>query len=142
MAESACNSGPNELGQVLGIGPVGILTFQTASDFVQENDRLENDELGLASRLEAKASARHRHLLLLGMHVGIALAGANATGGTLLNPNRPFIGRHATLAGVPPGAWQPVAQIPAAATDADRLTHYAAAVSGLDEAVSKLETWR
>ena len=31
-------------------------------------NRLEADELGLAARLEAVTSRRHRHLLLLGMH--------------------------------------------------------------------------
>jgi hypothetical protein len=130
-----------QLGQALGIGPVGILTVQTANDFVRENDRLEADELGIASRIEARASARHRHLLLLGMHVGIALATADATRGALLDPNRAFIGKHATLAGVPPGAWEPVARRPDAATDADRVKQYAGAVSGLDEAVARLESW-
>ena len=130
-----------QLGQALGIGPVGILTFKTASDFVREDYRLENDELGIASLIEARASARHRHLLLLGMHVGIALACSNATRVALLDPNRALIGKHATLAGVPRGAWEPVAQTPDAATSVDRVKDYAAAVSGLDEAVARLETW-
>jgi hypothetical protein len=132
----------DQLGHALGVGPIAILPFATADDYVRESERLESDELQIAARVEAKASGRHRHLLLLGMHVGTALAGASATGGALINPSRPLVGRHATLAGVPAEAWEPVTRVPSGSTAEDRLKQYADSVVALAAAIGKLESWR
>jgi hypothetical protein len=104
--------------------------------------RLEADELGLAARLEAATSRRHRHLLLLGVHAGVATALADATGGELQNPIRDYIGRHATLAGVPPAAWEPVAREAPGVTPKDRLAAYQAALTALEAAVAQLTPLR
>lgn len=130
------------LADAMGAGSVAVLEVTTASDYAREDDRIESDELGLARRVESRASARHRHLLLLGMHVGIAMSLAEATGGSLHNPKRPLIGYHATLAGVPPAAWEPVARPPDGSTDAEKLEAYAAAVEALDRAIGGLQPLR
>jgi hypothetical protein len=132
----------DRLARSMGVGPASALSTETASDFARLDDRLEQDELGLAARVQATASARHRHLLMLGMHVGAALATAQWTGGAILDPKRPFIGRHATLAGVPPAAWEPTAEVPRAGNDAERLERYSAAANALGAAVDQLESWR
>src|SRR5688572_9311271 len=59
-----------DLGSELGVGEVSLLPVSNAEEFGRVNDRLDSDELGLAARVEKATSRRHRHLLLLGMHVG------------------------------------------------------------------------
>ena len=93
--------------------------MSNADEFGRVPDRLDEDELGLASRLEAVTSRRHRHLLLLGMQVGVAASLTEATGSSQMQALlRPRIGRHATLASVPAAAWEPAATEPAGDTPA------------------------
>ena len=115
-----------------------MLRVSNADEFGRVPTRLDADELGLAARLEAATSRRHRHLLLLGVHVGVAAALADATAGELQNPLRDYIGRHATLAGVPPAAWEPVAREASGATPQEKLAAYQTALSGLEMAVAQL----
>ena len=105
-----------DLGYELGVGEVSLLPVSNAEEFGRVNDRLDSDELGLAARVEKATSRRHRHLLLLGMHVGVAAALADMSGGELQHPLRQYIGRHATLAGVPPAGWEPAARVGEGAT--------------------------
>lgn len=131
-----------DLARALGAGEAALLTVATAHDYGTMNQRIEADELGLAARVEAAASRRHRHLLLLGMHVGASAALADSTGGQLFNPLRQYIGRHATAADVPPAAWEPVARIPEGATPQQRTAAYAAALATLDGDLARLPPLR
>ena len=134
--------GAQNLAQTLGVGEASFLPVSNADEFGRVGDRLDADELGLAARLEAVTSQRHRHLLLLGMHVGMAAALADLTGGKLQNPVRNFIGRHATLAGVPAAAWEPAARVPDGATPGEQLEAYRAALTALETAIARLDPVR
>jgi hypothetical protein len=127
-----------DLGNELGVGEVSLLPVSNAEEFGRVNDRLDSDELGLAARVEKAMSRRHRHLLLLGMHVGVAAALIDMSGGKLQNPLRQYIGRHATLAGVPPAAWEPVARVGEGGTPEQHAAAYQAALTALDVAVAEL----
>ena len=127
-----------DLGYELGVGEVSLLPVSNAEEFGRVNDRLDSDELGLAARVEKAASRRHRHLLLLGMHVGVAAALPDISGGELQHPVRQYIGRHATLAGVPSAAWEPAARPGEGATREQRSAAYQAALTALDAAVAEL----
>ena len=119
------------LARELGAGEVSLLPVTNVDEFGRVSTRLDEDELGLAARLERVTSRRHRHLLLLGLHVGVAAALADMSGGTLQNPQRQYIGRHATVAAVPARAWEPVARVH------DAAPHQSAAAYG--EALTMLE---
>ena len=128
-----------DLAQALGVGAVSLLPVTNVGEFGRVPERLDTDELGLANRLEDVTSRRHRHLLLLGMQVGAAAALAQMTGGRLHEQLRPLAGRHATLAGVPAQAWEPVTVAPDGATADERQAAYQKALSDLDAAVGRLE---
>jgi hypothetical protein len=127
-----------DLALAMGVGPATALPVSTADEFAHIEDRIERDELGLAARVEAKASARHRHLLLLGMHVGVTVGAGEITYGEILDPKRRFIGHHAALAAVPAAAWEPVTRSPEGATGKDRLTNYMATLADLERAIAEL----
>jgi hypothetical protein len=93
----------------LGLGDVDMLPMRNATDFIQLSDRLEDDENGLAARIEARLTPVHRHLYLLGAHVGAEAAKVESSGGKFALAPASLIRRHATLAGVAPALWQPLA---------------------------------
>jgi len=126
------------LGRQLGIGEVTLLPVTNTDEFSRVNDRLDSDEIGLAARLETVTSPRHRHLLLLGMHLGAAAALADMSGGKLQNPLRRYIGHHATVARVPPGAWEPAARVHEAATPEQSAKAYQDALAALEAAIGQL----
>ena len=128
----------DDLARAMGVEPVAVLPVSTADEFARVDERLEQDELGLAKRMEDKASLRHRHLLMLGMHLGVTVAAGESTYGELLEPKRRFIGHHATLAAVPAAAWEPVARAPDGATAKDRLAGYMASLAQLERAIGQL----
>ena len=130
--------GIEALGQQLGIGEVTLLPVTNADEFGRVNDRLDADEIGLAARLEKVTSRRHRHLLLLGMHLGVAAALADMSGGTLQNPLRQYIGHHATVARVPPAVWEPAARVHEAATQEQSVKAYQDALAALEAAIGQL----
>ena len=132
----------DELAQQLGVGTVSLLPVTNVDEFGRVPDRLDADELGLGARLEGATSRRHRHLLLLGMQIGAGAALAQVTGGQLHQQVRPLAGRHATLAGVPQAAWEPVTVAPAGATSEERLETYQNALNALDAAIGALEPLR
>jgi len=135
--------GAQGLGQGVGVGEIAFLPVSTAEEFGRIPDRFDADELGLASRLEAVTSRRHRHLLLLGAQVGVAASLTEATGSSQMQALlRPRIGRHATLAGVPAAAWEPAATEPAGATPQAQWTAYQAALNALDSAIAQLAPLR
>jgi hypothetical protein len=127
-----------DLARAMGVDPVAVLPVSTVDDFARVDERLEQDELGLARRVEEKASLRHRHLLMLGMHLGITAAVGESTHGALLEPKRRFIGRHATLAALPAEAWEPVARAPEGATGQQRLERFTASVAELEQVIAQL----
>ena len=127
-----------DLALAMGVAPAAALSVSNADEFARIEDRIEQDELGLAARMEQKASVRHRHLLLLGMHLGVTMAAGESTNGELLYPKRRFIGHHATLAAVPTAAWEPVARAPEGATATDRLASYRASLADLERTITQL----
>jgi hypothetical protein len=127
------------LGRELGVGELALLPVSNAEEFGRLPDRLEADELRLAERLEAVTSRRHRHLLLLGLQVGAGAALVQLTGGDLHARLRALAGRHATLAGVPAPAWEPVTVAPAGATPDERVAAYQATLNALDAAIGQLD---
>jgi hypothetical protein len=102
----------NTLSLGLGLGQVTALPTRTVDDFVRLTDRIEADETGLAEHITRVYSPHHRHLFLLGMHLGTEAARIESSNGSLSLPPRPRIRRHATLAGVPPAVWEPLAAPP------------------------------
>jgi len=92
----------------IGIDVAGALPSRTLTDFVRLQERFESDESGLAGRVEAGLTPIHRHLFLLGAFVGMDAALVQGNRGELSGPQVEPIRRHATLAGVPPAAWQPL----------------------------------
>jgi hypothetical protein len=127
------------LARQLGLGEVSLLPVTNVDEFGYVNDRLDADELGLAARVEHATSRRHRHLLLLGMHVGVAAALADISGGKLQNPLRRYIGHHATAAHVPAGRWEPAARVHEAATPEQSAKAYQEALAALEIAIAQLE---
>ena len=92
--------------------PVTPLVTRTLDDFARLTDRIEADETGLAEHINRAFSPYHRHLFLLGMHLGTEAARIQSSGGSLSLPPRAQIRRHATLAGIPPVLWEPLAAAP------------------------------
>ena len=118
--------------QALGLGSARMLPMRTLDDFDRLPDRIEADETGAAADIEARLSARHKHLFLLGMHVGAELCRVVATGGEVISPDRQKIGRHATLAGIPAELWRPIAEEPSALNPEEAGERYRRAVDALD----------
>jgi len=132
-------SSARDLAHALGLEELPLVPVATVEQFGRISERIDADETGLATRLEAVTSRRHRHLFLLGMHVGVSAALADVMQGQMFSPVRTNIGHHATLAGVPAAAWEPVARAPEGATPQDRTAAYRAALAVLEKAVSQLE---
>jgi hypothetical protein len=115
----------------LGLGAVDVLPMASAKDFFTLADRLERDENGLAARVEQRLTPIHRHLYLLGAHVGSEAAKVESSGGKFALAPATLIRRHATLAGVAPHLWQPLAADARDETPAQILARYRAALGGL-----------
>jgi len=115
----------------LGLGDVDMLPMRHAKDFIQLSDRLEDDENGLAARIEARLTPVHRHLYLLGAHVGAEAAKVESSGGKFALAPASLIRRHATLAGVAPALWQPLAANARGETPDQVLGRYRAALGAI-----------
>ena len=102
----------NRLSQTLGLGRVTPLATRTLDDFARMTQRIEADETGLAERISRAFSPHHHHLFLLGMHLGTEAARIEGSGGSLSLPPRTQIRRHATVLGIPPALWEPLATAP------------------------------
>jgi hypothetical protein len=122
----------------LGIddGDVAALPSRTLTDFVRLQDRYEADESGLARRVEARLTPIDGHLFLLGASVGGEAARVESSGGKLSGPSVEAIRRHATLAGIAPAAWQPLAVDRSGAPQATVLEQHRAAVAGVMAALA------
>ena len=102
----------NRLAQTLGLGSVSPFVTQTLDDFGRLTDRIEADETRLGERIARAYSPLHRHLFLLGMHLGAEAARIQGSGGKISLPPRAQIRLHATLTGIPPAIWEPLAAPP------------------------------
>ena len=117
----------------IGIDPgaVDALPTRTVADFTRLEARFDADESGLAQRVEERLTPVHRHLFLLGAHVGAASATIESTGGQLHPQPVSAVHREATLAGVPAASWQPLVQDDHGASPAVVLERHRAALAGL-----------
>jgi hypothetical protein len=102
----------NQLSMTLGLGPVTPVTVRTLDDFARLTERIALDESGLADRVGRAYSPHHRHLFLLGMHLGTESARIEGSKGSLSLPPRAQIRRHATVTSIPPTLWEPLAAPP------------------------------
>jgi len=95
-----------------GLGTIAELPVENLKQFSELNARLDADESGLAARVGQQMSPLHRELYLLGAQLGTEAARIEGSGGRLSLPPAASIRRHATLAGIAPALWQPLAQEP------------------------------
>lgn len=115
----------------LGLGDVAALPMRNAKDSFTLAERIEDDENGLGARIEARLTPIHRHLYLLGAHVGTEAAKVESSAGKFaLAPASP-IRRHATLAGIAPALWQPLAAEARGESPAQVLYRYRTALNAL-----------
>jgi hypothetical protein len=128
-----------EQARQLGLGDVGALPVHTLKDFTELNQRYEDDENGLAARVQQQLSPLHRHLYLLGVHLGTEAARVEGSGGQFALPPATLIRRHATLAGVDPALWQPLTLEPHDETAAQVLSRYRAALNALGAGLARQE---
>ncbi len=91
-----------------------------------------------ATRTASAAASRrrltpaHRHLYLLGAHVGAHTVKVESSGGKLALAPAALVRRHATLAGIAPAIWQPLAADPGRASPAEVVQRHRAALGALD----------
>ena len=123
------------LARVLQLGDVAMLPMASLSDFSALNQRIDDDENGVASRIEGQLSPVHRQLYLLGAQLGTEGARVDSTGGALFAPEMLRVRRHATLAGVPDALWQAVGSAKADAP-AQTVERFHAAVDAIDASLS------
>ena len=125
--------------RALGLGDVAALPMRTAAEFFALSKRVEDDESGLATRIETRLTPVHRHLYLLGAHVGAEAAKVESSGGKFALPPETLIRRHATLAGIAPALWQPLAADARGATPDQVLARYRGAVDAMTVALATLD---
>ena len=78
-----------DLGQALGVGEISFLTVSNADEFGRVPIGSTRTNWAWRRGSRQATSRRHRHLLLLGMHVGVAAAMTELTGGKIADPVRP-----------------------------------------------------
>ncbi|HEY2187228.1 MAG TPA: hypothetical protein VGH48_01545 [Caldimonas sp.] len=115
---------------------VAALPSRTLTDFVRLQDRFEADESGLARRVEARLTPIDGQLFLLGASVGGEAARVESSGGKLSGPSVEAIRRHATLAGIAPAVWQPLAVDRSGAPQASVLEGHRVAIAGVMAALA------
>lgn len=95
------------------LGEAPPLGAHSLREFTELGARYEADESGLAARIAQRMSPLHRELYLLGAQLGGEAARIEDSGGQFSLPPAALIARHATLAGIEPRLWQPLAAPPA-----------------------------
>lgn len=110
---------------------VAALPSRTLTDFIRLQERFEADENGVAARVEQRLTPIHRHLYLLGAHLGLEAAKVEGNGGEFALAPADLIRRHATLAGVAPALWQPLAADARGESPGQVLERYHAALNAL-----------
>ena len=123
-----------------GLGEARPLGAESLREFTELGARYEADENGLARRIEQRMSPLHRQLYLLGAQLGGESARIEDTGGRFSLPPETLIARHATLAGIEPGLWRPLAAAPEKdEPPAQVVQRYRAALDALAVAVAQLD---
>lgn len=123
--------------RLLGLESVDALPVRSLRDFTELNQRFEADENGLARRLREDVSPLHEQLYLLGVHLGAESARVEWTGGRHALPPTALIRRHATLAGIDPALWRPLAAPPAPGeAPAQVVERYRGALQALGDALA------
>jgi hypothetical protein len=121
-----------------GLGEARPLGAGSLREFTELGMRYEADESGLAARIEAQLSPLHRQLYLLGVHLGGEAARIEDSGGGFSLPPHSLIARRATLAGIEPRLWQPLAAEPARGEEPPQVVlRYRAALEALAAAVAE-----
>jgi hypothetical protein len=99
---------------LLGAGEVTPFPAQTAVQYLRLTAAIDEDQTGLAGRIESSMTPRHKHIFLLGAHVGVTAAQVDIAS-VQAEPPWPVpplsIARHATLAGLPREAWNPLLKL-------------------------------
>ena len=126
-----------QLAAQLGLGGARALEADSLKAFTEIGRRYEADENGLAGRIEQQLSPLHRHLYLLGVHLGGEASRIEDSGGKFSLPPASLIGRHATLAGVPAALWQPLAAEPKDEPPQQVLQRYRAALQALADELAR-----
>ncbi|MDM0047939.1 hypothetical protein [Variovorax sp. J22R115] len=102
-----------------------VLESATVHDAANLRFRIEAADLAMGTLIAARLGPRHRHLFLLGMHVGMhlalldlqaSIASRDSNSSSRPKPPRTLIRRHATLAGLSPAQWEPLATTSATAS--------------------------
>jgi hypothetical protein len=124
-----------DLADLLGIGPVYPLESSTAAQFSGLTARIEADEGGVGARIEDRTTPRHKHLYMMGMHVGMTRAAMQGDGWRRIIVPGQQIARHATLAGLAREQWEPLVRRPAGATQAEVLAAYEALGRTVEQAI-------
>ena len=125
--------------RALGLGDVAALPMRSPAEFFALAERVEKDENGLGARIETRLTPVHRHLYLLGAHVGAEAAKIESSGGKFALAPATLIRRHATLAGVAPELWQPLAADAQGETPGQVLARYRAALNALGAGLAASE---
>jgi hypothetical protein len=121
----------------LGVGEARALDADSLKAFTELGQRYEADENNLAGRIEQRLSPLHRHLYLLGTQLGGEAARIEDTGGAMSLPPASRIGRHATVAGIDPRLWRPLAAEPKGETPPQVLQRYRGALQALADELAR-----
>jgi hypothetical protein len=125
--------------QWLGLGEVEALPARSLREFTELGARYEADANGLAARVEQQLSPLHRHLYLLGTHLGGEMARVDDSDGRFALPPATPIRRHAVLAGIDGAVWQPLIVEPRDETPAQVVQRYRRAVDALAVELERLD---
>jgi hypothetical protein len=124
-----------DLADLLGIGPVHPLESSTAAQFTRLTARIEADEGQVGARIEERTTQRHKHLYMMGMHVGMTRASMRGDSWRRIIVPSQQIARHATLAGLTREQWEPLARLPSGATQAEAVASYEASERVVQQAL-------
>lgn len=116
--------------------PVAPMESHTLKEFANISERIESDESGLATLIEQRVSVRHKHLFLLGMHVGVEMCRLDRGGTEQLPLSSIQIARHAPLAGLPRSLWEPLSKAPEGGSLIEVKAAYRAAATAASQYLS------
>ncbi|MGH8535441.1 MAG: hypothetical protein ACREXM_03015 [Gammaproteobacteria bacterium] len=122
--------------EVLGVAPAAALEGKTFEQAAALTRRIEDDELGIAARIEARTAAQHRHLFIAGMLVGKQMVQRAVPGAPASNLDGPPIERHARLGGLAPEVCAGLAY-PKGGDRAARREAFFAAILAADRALAR-----
>lgn len=124
----------------LGADEATPLPIGSVQQYLHLSEVIESDVTGLAGRVEAATTPRHKHLYLMGAHIGLLAAqidSAAAQGnGVWPTPTLKFA-THAAIAGAPRDIWEPLLTVSGGTDDAHVVSRYQAAVSKFENALDE-----